>query len=176
MSVEKAASARKQPIVSSAHLMSEESAELSEFEYGLIVASNAFMRWVQRCMEASGNKELSSLDILVLHSVNHREREKRLNDICFVLHIEDSHTITYSLKKLVKAGLVDRRRSGKEVYYISSELGRELCLRYRDIRENCLIASLSAIGLENESIGDLADRLRALSGLYDQAARAATSL
>ena len=38
--------ASRQKIVSSAHLMSPQSAELSEFEYGLIVSSNAFSRWV----------------------------------------------------------------------------------------------------------------------------------
>ena len=34
------------PIVSSAHLVSAHSAEMSEFEFGLIVAGNAFHRWV----------------------------------------------------------------------------------------------------------------------------------
>ena len=32
------------PIVSSAHLVSAQSAEMSEFEFGLIVAGNAFHR------------------------------------------------------------------------------------------------------------------------------------
>ena len=42
------------PIVSSAHLVSEKSAELSEFEFGLMIASEAFNRWVVRCMGAAG--------------------------------------------------------------------------------------------------------------------------
>ena len=37
---------------------SRRSSELSEFEYGLIVAGNAFNRWVVRCMAAAGLKEL----------------------------------------------------------------------------------------------------------------------
>ena len=41
------------PIVSSAHLVSEKSAELSEFEFGLMIASEAFNRWVVRCMTDS---------------------------------------------------------------------------------------------------------------------------
>ena len=42
-----APAADRAAIVSSAHLVSERSAEMSEFEYGLIVAGNAFNRWVR---------------------------------------------------------------------------------------------------------------------------------
>ena len=38
-------------IVASAHL-AEQSQELSELEYGIIVASAALMRWMERCMQA----------------------------------------------------------------------------------------------------------------------------
>ncbi len=41
-------------IVSSAHLALGRSAELSEFEFGLIIAGNAFNRWAVRCMTAAG--------------------------------------------------------------------------------------------------------------------------
>ncbi len=164
------------PIVSSAHLMSDKAIELSEFEFGLIIADNAFSRWTVQCMGAAGLSDLSPLDILVLHSVNHRDREKKASDICFVLNIEDAHTVTYALKKLVKTDLVRRRRKGKETFYRTSRQGIAACQKYREIREDCLVSSLAALNLDNRAIGDLADKLRALSGLYDQAARAATSL
>ena len=88
------------PIVSSAHLVSPQSAELSEFEFGLIVAGNAFHRWIVHCMSAAGLKDLTPLDVLVLHHVTHRARDKRLADICFIMNVEDTHLINYSLKKL----------------------------------------------------------------------------
>ena len=93
-------------IVSSAHLVSEKSAELSEYEYGLIIASNTFDRWIVRCAAAAGLKDLGPLDVLVLHSINHRDRAKKLADLCFVLNIEDTHTVAYSCRKLVKQGLI----------------------------------------------------------------------
>ena len=165
------------PIVSSAHLVSERSAELSEFEYGLIIAGNAFSRWVIRCMAAAGVPELSVTEILVLHSINHRAREKRLADIGFVLNIEDTHIVNYALKKLDRHGLIERTRRGKEVLYSASERGREVIRRYREVRESCLISALDALGtVDNAQIGEAAGLLRALSGLYDQASRAATSL
>lgn len=127
-------------------------------------------------MAASGIPDLSPLDILVLHSVNHRDRPKKLADICFVLNIEDSHTVTYALKKLAKLGLVEGERRTKEKFFATTKAGRKACERYREIREECLIKSLSALSEPSRDIGSLAGLLRALSGLYDQAARAASSL
>ena len=54
----------------------------------------------------NGGSDFGVLDVLVLHSVHHRERPKKLADICFKPNVEDSHTVNYALKKLVKAGLV----------------------------------------------------------------------
>lgn len=163
------------PIVSSEHL-SRNAQELSEFEFGLIIASNAFNRWMVRCMAASGLAELGALDVLVLHSVNHRQRAKRQADICLVLNIEDTHTVTYALKKLVKLGLVTGDKKGKETFFRTSQEGRDACLRYAEIREACLIDSLASLGIAREDMHEIAGALRALSGLYDQAARAAASL
>lgn len=164
------------PIVSSAHLVSETSAELSEFEFGLIIADNAFSRWSVRCMAAAGVPDLGALDVLVLHGVNHRARDKKLADICLVLNVEDVHTVSYSLKKLIRMGLVGSRRKGKEVFYTTTPEGKDACERYREVREECLVKSLRAFGDINADIRQVADLMRALSGLYDQAARSATSL
>jgi predicted MarR family transcription regulator len=139
-----ARSAAASPIVSSAHLVSPQSAELSEFEFGLIVAGNAFHRWITHCMSAAGLKDLTPLDVLVLHHVTHRARDKRLADICFIMNVEDTHLINYSLKKLLNLGVVVGSKNGKEVTYASTELGRGHVQRYREIREACLINALKA--------------------------------
>ena len=170
------APATKPPIVSSAHLVSPRSAEMSEFEFGLIVAGNAFHRWIVHCMSAAGLSDLTPLDVLVLHHVSHRARDKRLSDICFIMNVEDTHLINYSLKKLQGLGVVASRKNGKEVIYASTESGNHYVQRYRDIRESCLIHALKADEGLNRDIGELARLLRVLSGVYDQAARSAASL
>lgn len=164
------------PIVSSAHLASGNAMELSELEFGLIVAGNAFNRWMVRCMNAAGLPELSPLDVLVLHSVNHRNRAKKTADICLVLNVEDSHTVTYALKKLLKHGVVVSDKRGKETYYSVTEEGMTVCRRYREIREECLVDSLRSLGFSGADTGAVAGFLRGISGLYDQAARSAASL
>src|ERR1044072_693682 len=96
------------PIVSSAHLAAGLMPALSELEFGLILLGHAFNRWMVRCAAAAGVADLSSLDVLVLHTVNHRGRPKRLADICLVLNVEDTHLVTYAVKKLQAHGLVAR--------------------------------------------------------------------
>lgn len=164
------------PIVSSEHLTSPDSWHLSEFEYGMIIAHNAFSRWMTRCMSAAGYTDFSPLDVLVLHNVNHRNREKRLVDICFVLHVEDHHTVNYSLKKLVKVGLVGKEKRGKEIFYSTTEEGSGVCKKYREIRERCLTSVYRNLEQDGTEVSAAASLLRLLSGLYDQASRAAASL
>lgn len=161
-------------IVSSSHLVSQHSPQLSEFEFGLIVAWNAFSRWAVRCMAAAGLPDLTITDVLVLHHINHRARNKKLADICFVLNYEDTHVVAYALKKLVAAGLAQPDRQGKEVFYSPTSEGEAFVQRYRQVREACLTGTLDP--QLNAGIGDLARLLRSLSGQYDQAARAATSM
>jgi predicted MarR family transcription regulator len=173
-------------IVSSSHLVSEKAAELSEVEYGLIVGWNAFGKWMVKAMATAvadagmmvtGGTDLAVLDILCLHSVNHRERPKKLGDICFKLNVEDSHTVNYALKKLIKMKLVSSEKHGKEVFYATTASGVDLCLKYRAVRESCLVDGFVDFdGGKGAELGEVARQLRILSGLYDQAARSATNL
>lgn len=178
MNASKATSGKNKhtPIVSSAHLANSAVPELSEVEFAMNIAVSSFQRWSVRGMAASGVADLSPLDVLVLHVVNHRERAKRLADICLMLNIEDTHTVVYALKKLEKANFIISTRQGKEKFAKTTKEGAEACERYREIREQCLISSLESLNIDRDDIRRLAGLLRALSGLYDQAARAATSL
>ncbi len=166
----------KRPIVSSRHLADGENWETSEIEYGMIIAYNAFSRWMTRCMSAAGNTDLTPLEILVLHNTNHRGRDKRLTDICFLLNIEDTHTVNYALRKLLKMELLSSEKRGKEVFYRASDKGAALCETYRDVRERCFLDGLSRLDMSGDEMRDIAAALRTLSGQYDQASRAAASL
>lgn len=169
--------AQETMIVSSQHLALTDGWQLSEYEYGLIVAYNAFSRWMSRCMAAvAGRSDFGPLDVLVLHNVNHRGRPKRLGDICFVLNIEDQHTVNYALKKLDKAGLVEGERRGKERFYSTTEAGARLCEDYAKLRALCLLDPVSSLEGDAQELRHTAMLLRGLSGVYDQAARAASSV
>jgi predicted MarR family transcription regulator len=129
-----------------------------------------------RCMNAAGELGLAAMDVLVLHSVAHRARPKRLADLCSVLGIEDTHLVIYAIKKLEKRGLVKSTRAGKEKLISATPKGTQTCLDYRAIREALLVESVKGLGLDPTATSAVAATLRALSGHYDQAARAAASL
>ncbi|MEM7719879.1 MAG: winged helix DNA-binding protein [Pseudomonadota bacterium] len=164
------------PVVSSAHLAEGRFPEISELEFGLIIASNAFNRWVVQAMAAAGHPELSALEVLVLHTVRHRDRPKTLAGICLVLNVEDTYLVNYAIKKLTRAGLVETGRRGKEKTVNATEAGRNACASYRDIRERLLLDAVLDRGLTPETVSQMAALLRMMSGQYDQAARAATVL
>lgn len=164
------------PIVSSAHLASGAMPSLSELEFGLILLGHAFERWIVRCMQAAGVPDLSPLDVLVLHTVAHRARAKRVADICLVLNIEDTHLVTYSLKKLDGHKLIASGRRGNEKTVSLTQKGQEAIQRYRKIREALLVEPVKGTGADERRISEIAGLMRALSGHYDQAARAAASL
>ncbi|GGB36011.1 transcriptional regulator [Roseibium aquae] len=164
------------PVVSAAHLASGAMPALSEIEFAVTMMVNAYHRWMVRCIAASGNAGLGPLDVLVLHSVNHRGRAKTLSDICLVLNIEDTHTVTYALKKLEKAGLIMSGRRGKEKTAAITPQGEAACMEYRRLREALLVEPMKALGLDEKELSRLAATLRLVSGNYDQAARAAAAM
>lgn len=164
------------PIVSSAHLAAGASPGLSEVEFGLILAGHAFERWMVRCMAAAGVPDLSPVEVLVLHTVRHRDRPKKLADICLVLGIEDTHVVAYAVRKLEAQGLVASRKAGKEKVVAATKLGSQSCSRYHQVRERLLVSPVKQTGLPDPRLSELGALLRALSGHYDQAARSATSL
>ncbi|MBB5700884.1 putative MarR family transcription regulator [Ochrobactrum daejeonense] len=164
------------PIVSSAHLAEGSSPGMSEVEYGLILASHAFSRWMVRCMAAAGLPGLSPMEVLILHSIRHRGREKKLADICLVLDIEDTHIATYAIRKLEKAGLLTTGRAAKEKTVKITEKGAEACARYAQIRERLLVDSTANARPSEETLSEVAALLRFMSGAFNQATRSAITL
>lgn len=164
------------PVVSAAHLASGAMPALSEVEFAMTMMVNAYHRWMVRCMAAAGAPGMSPLDTLVLHSVNHRGRPKSLADICLVLNIEDTHTVTYALKKLQTAGFVETGRRGKEKTAAITAAGEAICLEYRRLREALLVGPVKDLGMDETELSRLAAMLRSVSGHYDQAARAAAAM
>ena len=167
---------RLRPIVSSEHLTSDDGWQMSELEYGLIVSFYGFSSWMIRCMNAAGYTDFNPLDILILHNVKNKKKKKRLSDICFVLKVEDSHTVNYSLKKLIKINLVKGVKRGKEIHYSTTKAGVDACLEYAKIRNLCLVDPALSTDYNMDEFAHTAQILRNLSGLYDQASRAAASL
>lgn len=163
------------PIVSAAHLADGALPALSEMEFALVILGNSYQRWIARGTAAAGGDGLSSMEVQILHAVNHRERDKSQADLCMMFNIEDTHVVAYALKKLEALKLVEPGRRGKEKTARITQAGADLCLRYREIRERLLVESVRTLGLDEDRISEIAALMRVMSGQYDQASRAAAS-
>jgi predicted MarR family transcription regulator len=146
---------------------------MSEFELALIVVTNTFNQWVTRCGSAAGITGLSTLDMLVMHFLCNRRRSMRAADIAFALSIEDIHLVVYSLKKLVRLQLMSRKRRGNEMLYSVTETADATYERYQGVRRKCLIKSLEMLHDPEHDLSAITGMLRALAGIYEQAARTA---
>lgn len=154
---------------------SELSLLLSDFEYSLIILVFGFSRWVELCMAATNYRGLNMVDILVLHATNHRAQNRKISEICMVLNIDETHLVSYSLKKLQAAGLVSYTSKGRERHYSSTDLGDQACDEYREIREKYLVRGLASINKDGNGLDNITNVLSTMCGLYDQAGRLATA-
>jgi predicted MarR family transcription regulator len=166
----------RQPIVSSAHLAAGRMPALSELEFSLTLAATAYQRWMVRCMTAAGMPQLSPTEILILHTVRHRDKPKRFMDIQLVLDVEETHLVTYAVRKLERLGLVAPKRAGQEKLIEITPAGLSLCTKYGNLREDLLVLAVVASNANESEISNVATLLRVLSGIYNQAARAAATM
>ena len=148
--------------------------KLNELEYALIIMSNAYSHWLLRSTAATGDSQLNLVDIVVLHNLFCYKRPKRVADICFTLNMTDTHTVSYSLRKLIKLKLLESKKVGKDYFYTVTESGTELCLKYFDINHECLSKRYNAVAISQNKLSRLSKFLNDLSSIYDQATREST--
>jgi len=147
---------------------------LSELELTLTVLWNSIRRWLSQRNNSPVVNGLSDLDVFLLHMLVYRNKQLRGVDLAFALAIDDMHLVSYSLKKLTKLGVTSSKRIGKEVFYEATQKGKEHYLEFLEDRRKYLEPALQV----TSQVGDfesLNAALRALSGAYEQAARAAAS-
>ena len=111
---------------------------IDEIENELPLVCNAFANWTVSCMNGAGVMGMGFLDILVLQFLCKSDGEKRLVGICFILRVEDQHTVNYSLKKLKREGLVESHKKGKIVSYTGTSRGQSTFSEFRHRRHHCL--------------------------------------
>lgn len=164
------------PVVLAAHLAQSSIPALSEVEFAQTMCVNAFQRWMVNCAAAAGVPGMTPLEVQVMHLVHHRDRPKTQAQICLLLNIEDTHLVSYAIKKLTAQGLVQSFRRGKEKAVVATPTGATFCSRYAGVREALLLANCHDLGFTPEDMSAMARLMRVLSGAYDQGARAAASL
>lgn len=150
--------------------------DVAEMEYALIRCFEGFGHWQAECLAAVSEFSGSGPENALLHMIRMNDRPKSVRDLCHLSNRDDIPNIQYSLRKLIKAGLVVRNGSGRSgVTYEVTALGRKITDDYANVRADLLIEAVSRVP-------DLGKRLRAaaqtfdlMTRIYEESARTAAT-
>jgi predicted MarR family transcription regulator len=150
--------------------------DVTEAEYALMRAFEAFGRWQTECLGSVIDFAASGPENAMLHIIRMNDRPKTIKDLARLANRDDIPNMQYSLRKLIGAGLVVREGSGRSgVTYKVTDNGREVTDRYADIRLSLLIAAIKSVPNFAEKLQDATRTLELLTGIYEQAARVAAT-
>ncbi|MGV6876172.1 winged helix DNA-binding protein [Pseudochelatococcus sp. B33] len=148
--------------------------DVAEFEYALMRSFEAFGSWQAECLATVIDFAASGPENALLHVIRMDDRPKSVRDLAYMTNREDIPNIQYSLRKLIKGGLVERHGSGRSgVFYTATELGRRVTDRFADVRAMLLIEAVRQVPGLAQRLTDAAKTLELMMGIYTQAARAA---
>lgn len=145
--------------------------ELTELEFSIIRVSAAFERWQSDCLACCHGQSFSGSDTAVLHVIRMHDRSKSISEIGRLLKRDDQSNLQYGIRKLHKAGLIQKAAessSKKGVTYEVSDLGRDVTDKYREFRNELLVSLTRSITV-GSNLESIAKVLNLMSGLYDQA-------
>lgn len=149
----------------------------TEFEFALLRTSAAFERWRSDCTACCFDSSLKGADAAVLNVIRMHNRAKSISEIARLLNRDDLSNLQYGLRKLVRAGVIEKtgKTSGKKsVSYTVTQHGRDITDNYAKLRRE-LVITLSRSLSTNETLVNTASVLNLMTGLYDQASRTAAA-
>lgn len=157
-----------------------EEAALTGFESSLERVIHAYHRWKSECLAAvrqasPSGESFSGNDTAVLNVIRMKDRPKGLSEIARLLNRDDTPNIQYSIRKLLKAGLIEKAAaaSRKSTSYRVTQHGRAVTDAYADLRANLLSTLLRSIDQGADDQAAAEQFLNLMTGMYDQAAKQA---
>jgi predicted MarR family transcription regulator len=151
----------------------ENGIQVAEFELQLWRVFFGFLRWQEECNRSVNGIDLTGNELAVLHIVRMKERPKTIYDIGRLLNRDDTFNIHYSLRKLLKIGLIEKAKSaqsGKKTYaYQITEAGIKNTDAYAEMRNNILIKMFNEEA--NLNLNEVTKSLTKIKAIYDEADR-----
>lgn len=155
---------------------SEVEVNTTELEFALMRAYEGFGRWQSECLAGVVDLAASGPENALLHIIRMNERPKSVKELARMTNRDDVPNIQYSLRKLVGAGLVERKGAGRSgVTYEVTEQGRQVTDAYGELRRKLLIAAIEALPDLPARLQDATRTLNLLSGIYEEVARVAVT-
>ena len=84
----------------------------TELEFAIIRVSAAFERWQSDCLACCHGTPFSGSDNVILHVIRMHDRPKGISEIRRLLNRDDQSNLQYGVRKLLKAGLIEKTKGG----------------------------------------------------------------
>lgn len=145
---------------------------ITEIEFSLMRIAAAFDRWTAECLERVAREPLGSAAAMVLHVIGLKNRPKTPAEIARLLNRDDTANVLYSIRKLERAGLVERDAATrrKTVAFRLTRRGRRVVTDYAALRAAVLLPRVPRISDWDTQLAGAKDFVDLLRGVYDQAA------
>jgi len=157
-------------------------AALTGFESSLERVIHAYRRWKSDCLAAvrdasNATEDFSGNDTAVLNVIRMKDRAKGLSEISRLLNRDDTPNIQYSLRKLLKAALIEKTEaaSRKGTSYRVTALGQRVTDAYAELRADLLLTLMGPIENRADDFADAEQFLNLMTSMYDQASKQAAA-
>jgi predicted MarR family transcription regulator len=150
----------------------------AEFQHAVICFAESFYRYVGKSLSMiADDPNLTGYDSVILHTIYALDRAKSITEIQHFTNRGDVANIQYSIRKLLKAGLIEKapKGGGRGTSYRVSAKGRAVARDYVIARRALLSQVPQNGGQLVARLADARNMLTLLTGLYDQASRLMTT-
>lgn len=156
---------------------SEVELAFAEFQHAVICYGESFYRYIGKSLAAiAGEPNLTGYDSVILHTIHVLDRPKSITEIQHFTNRSDIANIQYSVRKLVRAGLVEKApRGGRGTTYRVTPKGRRVVENFVAVRRELLGQIPQEGGRLTARLADARNMLTLMTGLYDQASRLLTA-
>ena len=150
---------------------------LFEFQHSAICFIEAFYHHIERqLILITGDPNLSAQDCVNLHAIRLGERPKSITEIQHFSNRRDVANIQYSIRKLAKAGLVQKakRDAGRGTFYELTKYGIQITDAYVKARDHMMREFLLEQGNFVKDAENATRVMMMLTGIYDHLSRTDT--
>jgi predicted MarR family transcription regulator len=154
------------------HLSREDETAFIEFEFALHHIIEAFGRWSTELHEHVSGRIMPVQEISMLQMIRMKDTPKSATEVAKYLNRTDSANVLYALRKLEKAGLIEKSPGPpRETTYQVTAAGRDVTDRYAAKRRELLLSLIDRMSQSGNIFEGVNRTLWLMSGLYEQAAR-----
>ncbi len=166
---------RRDAPVPAPHLaQSPHEAAVTEFEQALICAAQAFYRFIGESLGAEGARHnLSGEDNVILQQLMASSRPRGVTDLARFSNRDDIANLQYSLRKLIKAGLVEKApgSTNRDTVYQVTPRARELTEHFLALRRELVMAPSESMPGFDEALRAAARAMQLVTSFYDHGTR-----